>query len=96
MIFMVLLLIVLAILVAVGLIFGSLIVIMIMSKVARRQVEILKRKAHTAYEVVADLDDPKQVAEANIQREERVLDAQGGPASPFPEGAHIVKQKNSV
>jgi hypothetical protein len=92
----VILLVILAIFVAIGIIFGSLVVFMLMNKVVRRQLAIMNRKDHTAYEVVADLDDPKQVGEARAQYEERLVEANGGPVPAVPQDAQFVKQVNSV
>jgi len=92
----VILLVILAIFVAIGIVFGSLVVFMLMNKVVRRQLAIMDRKDHTAYELVADLDDPKQVGEAQSQYEERLLEANGGPVSAVPQGAQVVKQVNTV
>jgi hypothetical protein len=62
---LVILIVILVVLVTIGIIFGSIVVFMLMNKVIRKQMSILDRKSQVGYVLVADLDDPDQVAQAS-------------------------------
>jgi len=65
--------IVLIILVAIGVIFGSIVVFMIMNKVIRKQMQLLERSSQIGYVLVADLDDPDQVSKATAAPEVHIF-----------------------
>jgi len=59
-------LIIVAIFIVIGTIVGSLIAFMVINKITKRHLDLLQRRADTQQLIVADLDDPAQVREANV------------------------------
>jgi len=55
---------------------------MVINKICKRHLKQLENKARTVYEVVVDIDDPKQVNEANSQFGERIEAQEAGVYTP--------------
>jgi len=75
-------LIIVAIFAVIGVIFGAFLLFVLVNKVAKRQLELMDRRAKTVYEIVADLDDPKQVAEAAASADLLYHDLESQPLAP--------------
>jgi len=69
-ILLILVLIVIAIFILVGVIFGAILSFMIMGKIIKRHMSLLERRANARTYMVADLNNPAQVAEADRQQRE--------------------------
>jgi len=69
---LVIVLIVIAIFVVVGVIFGTMIGLMIFGKIIKRHAALLDKRADASTFIVADLNNPAQVAEADRQAAEGI------------------------
>jgi len=69
----VIILIIIAVFVLVGIIFGTLLTVLVVNKIIKRHVSLLERQANARTFMVADLNNPAQVAEADRQMSEGVV-----------------------
>jgi len=63
----VIILIIIAVFVLVGIIFGTILTVLVVNKIVRRHINLLERQANARTFIVADLNNPAQVAEADRQ-----------------------------
>jgi len=67
MVLLIIVLIIIAIFIIVGVIFGTILASMVLGKIVKRHLALLERRANARTFLVADLNNPAQVAEADRQ-----------------------------
>jgi len=77
-------LIIIAVFVLIGVIFGTILSFMVMGKIIKRHMNLLERQATARCSVVADLRNPAQVAEADRQLSEGRLNDVVAPRTDDP------------
>jgi len=73
----VIVLIIVAVFVLIGIIFGTILTVLVVNKIIKRHVNLLERQANARTFMVADLNNPAQVAEADRQMAEGVEPLKG-------------------
>lgn len=67
-------LIILAIFVAIGVFVGTMVSLMLISKIIKRRIDIYYRKIGTKKQTIVDLEDTDSVSKALKEREQRIMD----------------------